>query len=142
MIRISAAAVVVVAMQTASPAGCTTASQACDLSFHGIYIHAGEVWDVVTVACDPPPTAHYIQVWMEYKPFDEYGSYGRHVATRDIPDQAGFQLQVRSPCARGWFRATAHVEGSGPATTQHPDGLPFDFEDTGQARYITAEECE
>lgn len=140
--RIAAAAALVITLQTtASPAGCAPASQACDLSFQGIYIHAGEVWDVVSVACDPPPTAHYIQAWMEYKRFDEYGSYGRHVATRDIPDRTGFQLRVHSTCVEGWFRAKARVEGSGPATTQHPDGLPFDFEDTGRMKYIAAEEC-
>jgi hypothetical protein len=135
------AAVLVAAVQATAPSGCTPASQACDLSFQGLYIHAGEVWDVVTVACDPKPTQHYIQAWMEYKRFDEYDSYGRHTATKDIPDKIGFQLEVHSTCVEGWFRAKARVEGRGPATPQHPEGLPFDFENTGRTKYITAGEC-
>ncbi|MGH4013258.1 MAG: hypothetical protein ACRDSL_04860 [Pseudonocardiaceae bacterium] len=41
----------------------------------------------------------------------------------------------------GSFRARAHIEGRGPVTAEHPDGIPFDFEDTGWPEYITAEEC-
>lgn len=137
----AAAAVLVTAVQTASPAGCTPVAKACDLSFQGIYIEAGEVWDVVTVTCELPPAEHYIQAWMEYKPFDEYSSYGRHVATRKIPDKTGFQLKVHSTCVEGSFRAKAHVEGRGPVTVEHPEGIRFDFEDTGWPEYITAEEC-
>ncbi|MGH4013257.1 MAG: hypothetical protein ACRDSL_04855 [Pseudonocardiaceae bacterium] len=44
----AAAAALVTAVQTASPAGCAPVAKACDLSFQGIYIEAGEVWDVVT----------------------------------------------------------------------------------------------
>lgn len=141
MRALAAASVLIAAVQTAAPSGCTPVAQACNLSFQGIYIHASDIWDVVTVTCNPKPTKHYIQAWMEYKRFDEYDSYGRHAATKDIPDKTGFQLEVRSTCVEGWFRAKAHVEGRGPATPQHPNGLPFDFEDTGRAKYITAEEC-
>ena len=62
------------------------------------------------------------------------------MGTPGVPER-GFQLKVHSPCYRGWYRAKAHMEGTGPATTQHPEGIPFDFEDTGWAKYITAEQC-
>ena len=141
MRTLTVAAVLVAAVQAASPAGCTPLPRACTLSFQGIYVHAGEVWDVVTVACDPRPVELYTQTWLEYKPFDEYGSYGPHVATRKIPDSAGLQLKVRSKCYRGWYRAKVQVEGRGPATEADPAGIPFEDEHTGWPKYITAEQC-
>ncbi|MGQ0778461.1 MAG: hypothetical protein ACT4NY_29305 [Pseudonocardiales bacterium] len=142
MRTLTAAAVLVAAVQAASPAGCTPLPNACTLSFQGIYIDAGEVWDVVTVACDPRPVELYTEAWMEYKPFDEYGSYGPHVATRNIPGKTSLQLKVRSPCVEGSYRAKVHVEGRGPATTADPGGIPFEDERTGWSEYITAEQCE
>lgn len=76
---------------------------------------------MVSVACDPPPTEHYIQAWMEYKRFDEYGSYGRHVAIRDIPDRTGFQLRVHSTCVEGWFRAPGGRSTSRPRSAREVD---------------------
>lgn len=137
----AAAAVLVVAVQAASPAGCTPLPNACTLSFHGIYIHAGDVRDVVTVACDLRPVELYTDAWLEYKPFDEYGSYGPHVATKNIPDSAGLQLEVRSKCYRGWYRAKVQVEGRGPATAADPAGIAFEDEHTGRPKYVTAEQC-
>lgn len=78
---------------------------------------------------------------MEYKRFDDYDSYGPHMGTRKIPGKTGFELKAHSACVEGWFRAKVHVEGSGPADPQNPQGIPFDVEDTGWPKFITAEQC-
>ena len=139
----AAASLLVAAVQAAAPSGCAPVAKACDLSFQGIYVDAGEVWDVVTPTCDKPPIEHEIEAWMEYKRVGEYSPLARrHAYSWITPDKLGFPLKVSSGiCVEGWYRAKAHVTGRGPATEQNPRGIPFEFEDTGRSKYVTAEQC-
>ncbi len=66
MRTLAAAAVLIAAIQAADPAACTPYAHACGITFHGLYVREGVVWDVVTPSCDQPPEAHYIQTWIEY----------------------------------------------------------------------------
>ena len=140
-----------VAMTLATqPNGCTTTPKACDLSFAGITVKAGKVWDTVTAVCDLRPLQHVLQVWLEYKPFDTWDAYDRTATTWDIPgsgtdpDDPGdrpVQLTVSSPCLEGTYRTRAYVKGQGPATPEAAAGIPFEFEDTGWQKFVSAGDC-
>lgn len=140
--RVLGMAAVLVAVQAAAPAGCSP-PKVCDIFFHGVYVHAGEVRDVVTPICDRPPIEHEIEAWMEYRRVGEYSPLARrHAYSWIIPDKTGFPLEVSSgTCVAGWYRAATHVTGRSPATTQNPRGIPFDFSDTGPEKYISQEDC-
>jgi hypothetical protein len=135
----------------ASPsAGCAPTPKACDLSFAGITVEAGRVVDTVTVVCDLRPVEHVLQAWIEYKRFDEFDTYDRTSTTWDIPgsgrddeDPADrpVRLTVSSPCVEGTYRTRAYARGKGPITESTPNPIPFEFEDTGWHKYVTAEDC-
>lgn len=125
----------------AGDASCGVTPKACSPWYHGLQVLHDRVVDSVTITCDPPPVRHYAEVWLEYKPFDAYASYGRHVHTRDRPDIEGFTLAVSSPCLRGWYRTKVYTEGRGPATDTNPNGIQFEYEETGVPVHFTADEC-
>lgn len=131
----------------AGDGACAPTSKACDLSFAGITVQNGRVVDTVTVTCKPRPVRHLLQAAIQYKPFDEWGVYGRSPTIYDIPGdgtEGGGRpvvLTVSSQCSRGSYRTHVHAEGTGPATDQAPHGIPFEFEDTGWQKYVTAEDC-
>lgn len=148
LLRILAASLVLATQTT--PGGCSPTPKACDLGFAGITVEAGRVVDTVTVTCKPKPLRHLLQAVIQYKPFDTWDEYGRTATTPDLPgsgqdpdDPADrpVVVTVSSQCSRGWYRTHAHTEGVGPATEQAPNGIPFQFEDTGWATYMTAEDC-
>lgn len=106
IMRIFALALVLAATQTASPAGCSP-TKVCDVYYHGVYVQAGQVRDVVTPICDRPPAEHEIEAWMEYRRIGEYSPLARrHAYSWIIPDKTGFPLEVSSgTCVEGWYRA-------------------------------------
>lgn len=134
----------------AGDGGCAPTTKACDLDFAGLSIQDGRVVDTVTAVCDLRPTRHVLQVWIEYKRFDEFDSYDRTSTTWDIPgsgkdeqdpaDQP-VRVSVSSPCLEGTYRTRAHVEGKGPVTDTTPKPIPFEFEDTGWQKHFSARAC-
>lgn len=149
MVKQLLALVLVLATQ-AGGSSCAPTPKACDLSFAGITVQDGQVMDTVTVVCDLRPVKHVLQAWIEYKPFDEFGRYGRTATTADLPGSGRdpeslsdrpVRLVVFSPCARGTYRTRVYATGTGPVTEAAPAGIPFEFEDTGWQKYISADDC-
>lgn len=141
-------AAVVLAAQ-AGDSSCAPTPKACGLDFAGLEVQDGRVVDTVTVVCDRRPARHYLEVWIEYKPFDQWDRYGRTATTKDIPSSGRdpdsvadrpVRLTVSSECVRGAYRTRVHADGISPPTEAGP-GIPFDVEDTGWQKYITAEDC-
>lgn len=148
--RIFAVAATLAVTLATQPNGCSTTPKACDVNFAGVTVKAGKVWDTVTAVCDRRPLQHVLQVWTEYKPFDTWDAYDRTATTWTIPgsgtnpDDPGdrpVQLTVSSPCLEGNYRTRAHVKGRGPATPEAPAGIPFEFEDTGRQKFVSAADC-
>ena len=140
-------AVALVLATQAGDSSCAPTPKACDLSFVGITVQDGRVQDTVTVTCKPRPVRHLLHAEIQYKPFDEWDVYGRSPTIYDIPGDGTegggrpVELTVTSQCSRGAYRTHVHTEGTGPATEQAPQGIPFEFEDTGWQKYVTAEDC-
>lgn len=140
-------AITLVLATQAGDGSCAPTPKACDLSFAGITVEDGKVLDTVTVVCDLRPVEHFLQVWMEYKPFDEFDAYDRTATTRDIPgdgaDQGGqpVRLTLSSPCLEGTYRTRAYAKDRGPVTENTPQPIPFEFEDTGWPEFVSAERC-
>lgn len=138
------------AVAATQPGGCAPTPKACSLDFAGITVQAGRVVDTVTVVCDLRPRRHLLQAVIQYKPFDTWDEYGRTWHTENIPGSGKdpddladrpVVLELSTTCSRGWYRTKVHTEGIGPATDAAPQGLPFQFEDTGFPEYLTAEDC-
>lgn len=145
MRSVAVVAMLAATFHLADPAGCsaTPGAKDCDFTYHGIYVKAEQVVDVVTPTCNVPPSSHAIDVWLEYKPIDTWGwnTNSIHSISGTIPDQTGFPLKVSMLCVAGWFRTRVHVNGRGPASDKNPTGIPFDFWDTGAEKTVTAADC-
>lgn len=94
----------------AGDTSCAPTPKACGLDFAGLKVQDDRVVDTVTVVCALRPVEHYIRVWIEYKPFDTWDTYGRTTSTEDIPGSGRdpdsptdrpLRLTVSSDCVRG-----------------------------------------
>lgn len=110
----------------------------------------GRVTDTVTVTCRLRPVKHFLQVWIEYRPFDTWDTYGRTFTTSDIPGSGNdpddltdrpVVAPVSTPCLEGTYRTQVRAEGKGPVNEDTPKPIPFQFEDTGWPKYLSAEDC-
>ncbi|HEU0090083.1 MAG TPA: hypothetical protein VFQ77_20930 [Pseudonocardiaceae bacterium] len=134
-LRILAAVIVLAATTTISQCG---TAPACGVSLRGLTIEKGLVTDVLTVTCNPRPQEHLLQYWLDYKgPGDEYSRRTpRALSEYRIPGPKGFSRTVSAPCVKGYYRTHYTATGTGP------DGIPFDFEDTGWPKFFDVDDCD
>lgn len=89
-----------------TPVACSVSS--CSADFTGIYVHNLEVVDSLKVKCDPPPSAHVVNVEMDYhtgsNPYTALVRVGPNVT---IPRRIGFFVNLNTICLVGWYRAQA-----------------------------------
>lgn len=128
-------AATLVAATLGVPGGC--APKACGVALRGLEAVEGQVVDVLTVRCDPPPQSHLLQYWIEYRGVgDEFDRLTpRAVSDYEIP-KPSYTRTVAAPCVKGYYRTHYSATGHGP------DGIPFDFESAGRVRFFDTDDCQ
>ncbi|MGH3913612.1 MAG: hypothetical protein ACRDTC_09395, partial [Pseudonocardiaceae bacterium] len=80
MVGKSLVGVILVLAAQAGDGGYEPSAKACQIDTRGIRVVDGMVTDVVIVTCNPPPSTHRLDRWIEYRP--DVGEQWRRVSAK------------------------------------------------------------